>query len=116
MVKYCGNCGKQINENANFCQDCGAVINKKVNDDDRFLWGILGFCVPLMGFILFLVWKKEKPGSAKVLGLGALISLILRIFLVILVLYPVFKSINVTNEKINDNWSNYRYDYDYNFE
>ncbi|MBQ3487188.1 MAG: zinc ribbon domain-containing protein, partial [Clostridia bacterium] len=34
----------------------------------------MGFCIPLVGLILFLVWKDTKPKSAKSAGIGALVS------------------------------------------
>lgn len=43
-------------------------------DNGGFGWGLLGFCIPLVGLILYLVWKDEKPKTAKAAGLGALIS------------------------------------------
>lgn len=49
-----------------------------------FLWGLLGFFVPLAGLILFLVWKDTKPKSAKAAGIGALVSVILGVVLYIL--------------------------------
>ncbi|MBR6472962.1 MAG: zinc-ribbon domain-containing protein [Firmicutes bacterium] len=39
-------------------------------------WGVLGCCIPLVGLILFLVWKDSKPRSAKAAGIGALIGVI----------------------------------------
>ena len=32
------------------------------------------FCIPLVGLILFLVWRDNKPKNAKAAGIGALIS------------------------------------------
>ena len=37
-------------------------------------YAFLGFCIPIVGLILYLVWKDEKPNSAKKAGIGALIS------------------------------------------
>ena len=37
-------------------------------------WGLLGCCIPLVGLILFLVWKDTKPNTAKAAGIGALVS------------------------------------------
>lgn len=37
-------------------------------------WAILGFIIPIVGLVLFLVWRKNKPGDAKMAGVGALIS------------------------------------------
>lgn len=43
-------------------------------DNGGFGWGLLGFCIPVVGLVLFLVWKDEKPKTGKAAGLGALIS------------------------------------------
>lgn len=47
------------------------------NDNGGFLWGLLGCCIPIVGLILFLVWKDQKPRTAKAAGIGALIGVIL---------------------------------------
>lgn len=49
-------------------------------------WGVLGFFFPLIGLILFLVWKDEYPNRSKMCGKGALISVIVYFALVILFL------------------------------
>lgn len=38
---------------------------------------MLGCCIPVVGLILFLVWKDQKPKTAKAAGIGALVSVIL---------------------------------------
>ena len=43
-------------------------------DNGSFGWGLLGFCIPLVGLILFLCWKDNKPVSAKQAGIGAAIG------------------------------------------
>ena len=45
-----------------------------VEDKGGFLWGLLGCCIPIVGLILFLVWKDTKPKTAKAAGIGALVS------------------------------------------
>ena len=45
---------------------------------------LLGFCVPIVGLILFLVWKDTKPKTAKTAGKGALISVIVGVVLYVL--------------------------------
>ena len=47
------------------------------NDNGGFLWGLLGCCIPIVGLVLFLVWKDTKPKTAKAAGIGALVSVIL---------------------------------------
>ena len=44
------------------------------NDNGGCLWGLLGCCIPIVGLVLFLVWKDQKPRTAKAAGIGALIS------------------------------------------
>ena len=36
-------------------------------------WGVLGCCIPIVGLVLFLVWKDSRPRDAKMAGMGALI-------------------------------------------
>ena len=44
-------------------------------------WGVLGFFFPIVGLILFLVWKGTKPRCAKKAGIGALIGVIVEFVL-----------------------------------
>ena len=46
-------------------------------------WGILSFFLPIVGLILFLVWKNKKPRAAKASGIGALVGFILFLILII---------------------------------
>lgn len=50
--------------------------NNNVQDNGGFLWGLLGFCIPIVGLVLFLIWKDQKPKTAKAAGIGALVSVI----------------------------------------
>lgn len=40
-------------------------------------WGILGFFLPIVGFILWLVWKDEHPARSRSAGIGCLVSVCL---------------------------------------
>lgn len=46
--------------------------------------GLLGCCIPIVGLVLFLVWRDERPKSSKAAGIGALISVICIVSLYIL--------------------------------
>lgn len=86
-MKYCSKCGKGMDDTATSCPNCGAVQEQAattVTDNGGFLWGLLGCCIPIVGLVLFLVWKDTKPKTAKAAGLGALICVILYIVLYIL--------------------------------
>lgn len=86
-MAYCKNCGAQIDDQAVVCPKCGVAQNSTppVVDNGGFGWGLLGFCVPLAGLILFLVWRDNKPKTSKAAGIGALVSAILWVVLYILI-------------------------------
>ena len=103
-MPYCTNCGSDVSQFAAACPDCGAPQQKATNnnnnyqerapqrsyqpDDGGFGWGLLGFCIPVVGLILYLVWKDERPLTAHAAGKGALISVIFSV--VVYVLYFIF--------------------------
>ncbi|MDE7445791.1 MAG: hypothetical protein K2N15_08850 [Lachnospiraceae bacterium] len=60
-------------------------MENNVNDNGGFLWGLLGCCIPIVGLVLFLVWKDQKPKTAKAAGIGALVSVILAVAYYIIV-------------------------------
>lgn len=45
-----------------------------VNDSGSIGWAILGFLFPIVGFILWLLWKDKKPQCAQKAIVGAAIS------------------------------------------
>lgn len=77
-MAYCKNCGAQISDQAAVCTACGSTQTTApaVVDKGGFGWGALGCCIPIVGLILFLVWKDTKPKTAKAAGIGALVSVI----------------------------------------
>lgn len=100
-MAFCRNCGKEIAENAVACEHCGAAQAQEttpiveptpgvtptqppVVDNGGFGWGLLGCCIPIVGLILFLVWKDTKPKSAKAAGIGALVSVIASVVIYII--------------------------------
>ena len=60
-------------------QQVYATPVQPVQDSGSIGWGVLGFFFPIVGLILFLVWKSTKPNCAKVAGIGALIGFILSV-------------------------------------
>ena len=63
-----------------------SVENKPPVNLDRggFAWGFLGFFIPIVDFILWLVWRDEKPKTAKSLGIGALVGVIIGFIFVVI--------------------------------
>ena len=94
-MPYCRNCGQFIDSDATFCPECGSrQFNGTSNVDDSYYsgrgdlhqedsgsigWWFLGFFIPLIGLVLYLVWKDSKPLSAKRAGTGALVGFIVNI-------------------------------------
>ena len=64
------------NDKAVICPHCGVSQkdDSSVSDSGSIGWGFLGCCIPIVGLILFLVWRDNKPKNAKAAGIGALIS------------------------------------------
>ena len=93
--KKCPFCANDIKREATFCQFCGKELPKEQNivsadeqniansnnnsDKSSMGFSILGFFIPLVGLILWLVWKKEFPLKAKSCGIGALIGFIFQV-------------------------------------
>lgn len=80
-MKYCSNCGNELNDGADVCLNCGKQVSNNTTltkqttqEDDGTLYGFLGFCIPIVGLILYLTWQESKPNSAKAAGVGALIG------------------------------------------
>ncbi|MDR0285639.1 MAG: hypothetical protein LBI33_12260 [Propionibacteriaceae bacterium] len=57
-------------------------------DAPNFGYAVLGFFIPVVGLILFLVWREQTPLKAKSAGKGALISVIAGV-----VFYVIFVAI-----------------------
>ena len=74
-MAFCKNCGNRIDDKAVICPACGVAQGPVVTDNGGFGWGMLGFCIPIVGFILWLVWKNEKPNRASAVCTGAWISI-----------------------------------------
>ena len=56
----------------------------ETKDNGGFLWGLLGCCIPIVGLVLFLVWKDQKPKTAKAAGIGALISVLASVLIYVI--------------------------------
>ena len=101
-MKKCPNCDADIEDLRTACPFCGTYVREEakkeepqfnqnnnnnynynnysnrpmVNDSGSFGYWLLGFFIPLIGLILFFVWKNEQPNNAKRALWGALVSMI----------------------------------------
>lgn len=79
---FCPYCGKKMEDNQEVCLSCGKYVKNASKsssngggvDDGNFVWGLIGFLVPIVGAVLYFMWKEQKPKNAKKAGMGALIS------------------------------------------
>lgn len=84
-MAFCKKCGSELEEGQQVCGNCGTSVSSTsvgttssgVNDNGGFGWGLLGFCFPIVGLILYLVWRQDKPNNAKAAGIGAIIGFVL---------------------------------------
>lgn len=99
---YCRNCGKRMDDSAVYCINCGTRFdsnNSETDDRSNFAFAILGFFIPIVGLILFLIYEGKKPKRAKSAGKGALIGFITKTVLSIIlaILYAVFATTLFSN-------------------
>lgn len=90
---FCSGCGRELPPDENFCSVCGkqrtmstqgvqSVYQQPIPQmgyiQDAPSGGMtaLGFFFPIVGLILYLVWKDQTPMKAKSAGKGALIGVI----------------------------------------
>ena len=84
-MPFCTNCGKEIREDQDVCLSCGKSLKsssvKKVAQEEGSTFGfaVLGFFIPIVGLILFLIWKDERPRASASAGKGALVGFVLGI-------------------------------------
>ena len=76
-MKFCSKCGKEIDDAAVICPFCGVPAPQaSAPDAPNFGLAVLGFFIPLAGFILWLVMRDATPLKANSAGKGALIGVI----------------------------------------
>lgn len=82
-MKYCPNCGGEINENAVICEKCGFSVQSVNNThtqttsvDDSVNVGlvILAVLIPLFGIIYWPLNAKEHPKCAQACGIASIIA------------------------------------------
>ncbi len=92
---FCSKCGKSIPDDVIFCPECGNTTNQQsmgntqntynngqpiVNDDPNTLANIASCCFPIVGLVLYLVWKDTKPKSSSAVckwAIGGVVAFVL---------------------------------------
>ncbi len=100
---YCYKCGSELSDSDKFCGNCGAKaqqideLESRVNhlesaeasrDSGSVGWTVLGFFIPIVGLILFLVWLRSKPNNSNAAGAGCLAGIL--IWYVLPFVFPIF--------------------------
>ncbi len=94
-MKYCDNCGKELNENFCFCPNCGKNFfapnqnQQKSSSALIIVCAIVGLLFPLIGAILYYVLKETDIKAAKTANSCAWISFLAQLifgFLILLML------------------------------
>ncbi len=78
-MAFCSKCGKEINDEAVVCIHCGCQTSKGAvsNNTDRPATGVeilLTVLWPILGAILYYVYKSNKPTASKQLNKVSIIS------------------------------------------
>jgi hypothetical protein len=105
--RFCGTCGSEIISGDAFCRQCGRNIADKatgtgytthagppppyggsayVQDAPSGGFAALGFFFPVVGLILYLVWRDALPLRARSAGKGAIAGVLAYVALVIVLI------------------------------
>ena len=87
IIMYCKNCGRPVDEGSLYCNNCGTKLdcNQNISEDSSsFAFALLGFLIPLVGLILFLIYEDKKPKRAKSALIGFITSIVLLIALALI--------------------------------
>lgn len=75
---YCRKCGEEATNEEYCCPRCGTSLypttSNQEYDGNSIGLNILSFLLPIVGFILYLVWQGSHPVKAKGCGIWALVS------------------------------------------
>lgn len=126
---YCMNCGADCPDTEQLCANCKQKLNIKNSSNSKqsskenpaapqdnmdktdtpsWIYAIVGFIFPLIGLILYLVWRIQTPRRAKSVGKGTLLGAVTLIVLyaVTFVLYIAPAVTNVIKENMGSTQQN----------
>lgn len=89
-TNYCQSCGTETKAEQELCTKCGTRLKTSkagtavAEDKPSGLVNLAACCFPLVGLILYFVWKNEKPQSAKSVCKWAVIGFVSGIILYII--------------------------------
>lgn len=98
-MKYCQNCGAQIEENVEYCPYCGhptrRVVEENVPRDDSSVMGILaivfgalgGWLGLVFGIIGLVMYKEPKNRKNCKIGIGLFVGWVVLAIIIIIAVY-----------------------------
>lgn len=103
---YCQKCGKEVADDLQVCSNCGGkmmpVPSKPPSPDPKQSFtpkkepgigalGIVCFLFPIVGLVLFLIWRQTQRGKANGAGVTALVGFVFFTALLVGVAVPTYK-------------------------
>ena len=103
---YCTKCGKKVNDGDLFCSSCSYKFYNNINNVNygeekkekaSIGWWFLAFFIPVVGIVLFFIYRKTHPGMKKRLLSGTIVGFITgvisTILLIVILLTSFFKNV-----------------------
>lgn len=59
------------------------IEQRKEEEGSVFGWSVLGFLIPIVGLVLWIIWKKDEPRKSTAARNGFIAAIILDVILVI---------------------------------
>ncbi|ENZ5663452.1 hypothetical protein [Enterococcus sp. AZ166] len=78
-------------------------IEQDNDDSGSFGWWLLGFLIPIVGLILWIVWHRKKPNNAHASIWGAITSVVVGIALVIIAFFVGLRITDMSFDAIKNN-------------
>lgn len=76
-MKKCAHCGKEVADNMKLCTYCGQ--NVEGEDKPDLGLNLISLFVPLVGLVLYLLFRQKAPIKAKSIGKFALAGVVLQL-------------------------------------
>lgn len=111
---FCKYCGKMLPEGADICPNCGKAQSESPvqimqrqdvadpSDRPSFGYAFLGFLLPVIGLILYLVWKDDTPLRARSCGRGAAVGFVIYFLLVLVCIILVIVGLFAFSEAMRE--------------
>ncbi|MBQ9020941.1 MAG: hypothetical protein IJ113_02850 [Eggerthellaceae bacterium] len=98
ILARCASCGEPVPIGLAACPSCGAALDSEATVEEQnfqqpdivarqnaariasIVWGLVGFMIPIVGLVLYLVWRNSQPQRAKYVLSGAVVGVVFGLF------------------------------------